>query len=488
MNPVSSAAAGWTGSQSPFHAGERAAQARAGFTEAAEATGRRSIRETMPDQHRQFYAQLPFMIVGGTDSAGQPWPSWRVGQPGFVSSPDSKMLRIAGGALPGDPLDGTWREGALFGGLGIELPTRRRNRINGVVTSVDGEVLTIRVSQSFGNCPKYIQSRMPEWIVPDDLPPVPAQKRATQLSETDRGLLERADTFFIASVNASGEAAAARGVDVSHRGGVPGFVRVDDAHTLTTPDFAGNKFFNTIGNLLLDPRAGLVFADFERGDLLYLAVDAEIVWDGPELAAFEGAQRLVRFHIRDVRRSEGVLPFRWTPAQYAREFALDRVRSVPSPSAWTRLRVAAIEDETAEIRSFLLEPEQGGVLPAFVAGQFLPVRLAGRGGDAPLLRSYTVSTTGDGRRYRISVKRQGQASTWLHDHVTRGDVIEAMTPRGSFVIDAASPRPAVFLSTGIGFTPMIPMLEFALASTGAAADHRTTEEHLWHRIDSQLHL
>jgi len=305
---------------SPFHAGELEAQARAGHAEAADVAGRRSIRDYMPDQHRQFYAQLRFMIVGGVDCDGQPWAGWRVGEPGFVASPDNRTLRIAGGALPGDPLAGTWREGALFGGLGIELSTRRRNRINGVVTALDGEALTIGVSQSFGNCPRYIQSRAPEWTARAGMPPPSTQRRATCLSDDDRALLARADTFFIATANASDEAGAARGVDVSHRGGRPGFVRVDDAVTLTTPDFAGNKFFNTLGNLLADRRAGLVFADFERGDLLYVAAEAEIVWDGPELAAFEGAQRLVRFRIREVRYSERVLPFRWTPVQYAREF------------------------------------------------------------------------------------------------------------------------------------------------------------------------
>lgn len=323
MNPPApvSITAGWPGSTTPFHPGELEAQARAGYADAADALGRRRIRNYLPEQHRQFFAQLPFMIVGGIDADGHPWASWRVGEPGFVGSPDDRTLRIEDGELPGDPLAGSWREGALFGGLGIELPTRRRNRVNGIVTKLDGASLTVRVSQSFGSCPKYIQSRTPERRAHDEMASPPRQRRATRLSDEDRALLARTDTFFVATANASEDAGAARGVDVSHRGGRPGFVRVDDAVTLTTPDFVGNKLLNTIGNLLADPRAGLVFADFERGDLLYVAARAEIVWDGPELAAFDGAQRLVRFHVCEVRRSEGVLPFRWTPAQFARELA-----------------------------------------------------------------------------------------------------------------------------------------------------------------------
>jgi uncharacterized protein len=322
MTQASVVVPGWSSAQSTFHAGEIAAQERAGV---AESCGRRGIRDHMPDQHREFYAQLPFMVIGGTDADGQPWSTLRVSEPGFVSSPDNRTLRIAGGTLPGDPLAGTWRNGAMAGGLGIQLETRRRNRINGVVTAGDGDALTLTVSQSFGNCAKYIQSRTPTYVKHDGA--ALEQQRDSHLSAADRALLARADTFFIASANIADDAGLARGVDVSHRGGPPGFVRVDDARTVTTPDFIGNQFFNTIGNLLVEPRAGLLFLDFESGDLLYVAADAEIVWDGAALDAFESAQRLVRFHVREVRRSKGVLPFRWSAVQYAPQFGPQSARA-----------------------------------------------------------------------------------------------------------------------------------------------------------------
>jgi uncharacterized protein len=328
MTQASVVAQGWSRDQSPFHAGEIAAQERAGAGGGAESAGRRSFRDYMPDQHRAFYAQLPFMVLGGVDVDGRLWSTLRVGPPGFVSSPDVRTLRIAGETLPGDPLAGTWRPGAMAGGLGIQFETRRRNRINGVVTAVDGDALTLGVSQSFGNCAKYIQSRTPTYAARDG--GMPGQLRESHLSETDRALLARADTFFIASANLACDAGLARGVDVSHRGGLPGFVRVDDARTLSTPDFSGNRFFNTIGNLLVEPRAGLLFVDFEMGDLLFIAADAEIVWDGPELGTFEGAQRVVRFHVREVRRSKGVLPFRWSAVQYAPQFAARPSSALPA--------------------------------------------------------------------------------------------------------------------------------------------------------------
>jgi len=302
---------------SPFHAGELDIQARVGVDMTSSAGG---IRDYMPDQHREFFAQQPFMVFGGVDASGQPWATIRTGDPGFVSSPDARTLRIDSRALPGDPLGPRWQTGAMIGGLGIQPHTRRRNRINGVVTAVAGDAVTLEVTQSFGNCAKYIQARTPEWTgfrARDDTP-IPLTH--STLSDEDRALLARADTLFIASMHDAPDAGAARGVDVSHRGGMPGFVHVEDARTFAIPDYAGNRFLNTIGNLVTSPRAGLLFLDFQTGDVLYVAADTEIVWGGSVLNEFEGAQRVIRFRVRETRRSAGVLPFRWTAPEYARQF------------------------------------------------------------------------------------------------------------------------------------------------------------------------
>ncbi len=465
---------GWELDVAPFHAGELAVQRRAGVTEAAGAAGRRGIRRFMPDQHRTFFAQLPFFVLGGVDVHGQPWATLRVGMPGFVTTPDARTLRIDGDALPGDPLAGAWQPGAPLGGLGIEFDTRRRNRVNGVVRAVDGDALTIAVAQSFGNCAKYIQGRKPTFV-PREGDASDEAEVSDRLSDADRALLAQADTFFVASANTSTGAGAARGADVSHRGGMPGFVRVDDARTLTTPDFSGNRFFNTLGNLQHDPRAGLLFVDFDSGDLLYVAADAEIVWDGPLVASFDGAQRVVRFHVREVRRTRGVLPFRWSTVERAPQFAAmavdSAVAAVPaasaststSPAIWRPLRIAKIVDEARAIRSFHFEPADGGALPAYEAGQHLTLRVALPDSDAPAIRSYTLSDAPGASHYRITVKREGRVSAWLHDHARAGMALDAQMPRGRFMFDVASPRPAVLVSAGIGITPMFAMLRRALA-------------------------
>jgi predicted pyridoxine 5'-phosphate oxidase superfamily flavin-nucleotide-binding protein len=241
-----------------------------------------------------------------------------MGEPGFVSSPDARTLRIAGEALPDDPLAGAWHPGSALGGLGIELPTRRRNRVNGTVTHVEDDALTIAVRQSFGNCAKYIQSRTPTRIErPDAAATREPATRTAALGQAERALIERSDTYFIATRSSLREHAAAQGADVSHRGGLPGFVRVEDERTFVAPDYRGNLFFNTLGNLAVDARAGLLFIDFECGDLLYVAAHAEIVWDETALQGFPGAERLVRFSVDEVLRSPGALPFRWSEVEYA---------------------------------------------------------------------------------------------------------------------------------------------------------------------------
>ncbi|MDP9882011.1 putative pyridoxine 5'-phosphate oxidase superfamily flavin-nucleotide-binding protein [Variovorax boronicumulans] len=302
----------------PFHAGERALQSLVGAREQMEAVGPRVIRDYMPDQHREFFALLPFLVVGSLDADLQPWASMLAAPAGFAHSPDATHLRID--ALPGasDPLAAQLAPGATLGLLGIQPHTRRRNRMNGTVEAFDAAGFMVEVQQSFGNCPRYIQAREPVFAAP------PANEPAVQWLDTldlaAERLIGASDTLFISTAYpdavAVGDAADARshGVDVSHRGGRPGFVRVDAGGVLTVPDFNGNRFFNTLGNLQAHPRAGLLFVDFDTGELLHLSATAEIVTEGPEVAAFEGAERLMRFHVTRALRRPAALPLRWGEA------------------------------------------------------------------------------------------------------------------------------------------------------------------------------
>jgi predicted pyridoxine 5'-phosphate oxidase superfamily flavin-nucleotide-binding protein len=291
---------------SPWHRGERAMQAATGMLERMDAVGRRVIRDHMPDQHRDFFGQLPFLVLGSVDAAGDAWASLIAGDPGFATSPDPRTLSVTRAEDPDDPAEAGLRDGHGIGLLGIELHTRRRNRMNGIVRR-NAAGFDVAVRQSFGNCPQYIQLRDYVTVRPPDSPSDTSAEYLTALDAPAIDLIRRADTFFVASYSDEG---AERQLDVSHRGGPAGFVRVADG-TLTIPDFRGNFFFATLGNILLNGKAGLVFVDFEAGDLLQMTGDAALLPDRPEREAFGKADRLWRFRPRRIVRRSNALPFRW---------------------------------------------------------------------------------------------------------------------------------------------------------------------------------
>lgn len=271
-----------------FHSDELTAQTRAGFSVRSG-----GIRNFMMEQHRNFFAALPHVFVATIDAEGWPLATLLEADPGFIDSPDAVTLHVRALPEPNDPAAGRLRIGDDIGILGIELPTRRRNRANGVIASLDASGFTVSVKQSFGNCPQYIQRReMSRAEV------TPSRVHAFDRLDDDdaRTLVAKADTFFVAS-RSRADAGAAGGADISHRGGRPGFVRVQ-GDTLSIPDFRGNRFFNTLGNLIGEPRASLLFIDFQTGDVLQLQGLVTIDWDGSAAKEYQGAERVWHFSVR----------------------------------------------------------------------------------------------------------------------------------------------------------------------------------------------
>lgn len=296
---------------SPFHAGELALQARAGTRARLEVAGRRIIRDHMPDEHRELFEKLPYLVAGVADAGGQPWATLLTGDPGFVRT-TPKAMTIAALPAPADPAAGALREGASVGLLGIELTTRRRNRMNGRVGAVSEAGINVDVVQSFGNCPKYIQPRQHRRAARER--PVVLREETSRLGREALELVDGADTFFIATASGAGLKGWAAGVDVSHRGGQPGFVRAADGAgqtVLTVPDFAGNGFFNTFGNLTQEPRAGLLFVDFARGHLLQLSVRGTVLWNSPGVAAAMGAERVLTLDVTGGHWLLDAVDLRW---------------------------------------------------------------------------------------------------------------------------------------------------------------------------------
>ncbi|AVU76570.1 MULTISPECIES: pyridoxamine 5'-phosphate oxidase family protein [Pseudomonas] len=447
---------------SPWHEGELTLQRSVGAVDMMTSVGQRQLaRNWMPDQHREFYAQLPFVVLGAVDRQGDVWATLRTGKPGFMSSPDPQTLQINLKPQPSDPAQEGMGEGAAIGMLGIELHTRRRNRMNGNIRRLLDHGLEISVSQAYGNCPRYINLRQYSFV----------REQAgdvRHLVATDplaRRLITAADSFYIATyVERDGE----RQVDASHRGGKPGFVRMDEDGTLTIPDFSGNLFFNTLGNILLNPRAGLIFVDFKTGDLLQMTGSAQVLLDDPEIAAFQGAERLLRFKPQRVVYRQAAIPLRWKDQSAGDspnslmtgswEQAAERLQAEALRTQWRPLRVVRVVDESHNIRSFYLQAADGAGVPRFDAGQHLPVRISLEGQKTPSIRTYSVSSAPSDDFLRISVKREGLVSSHLHDRIEVAQQIEARAPQGHFTVQAAERRPLVLLAAGVGVTPLLSML------------------------------
>jgi uncharacterized protein len=303
-----------TAGSSAWHAGERLLQARTGVAAQMAEIGPRVLRDFMPEQHRQLFAELPLLVAGTLAADGQPGATLVAGPAGFAHAPTPQLLRISADAHWDEHVRSQLRVGAPIAVLGLQAHTRRRNRLNGRVSAIGAQGVDIAVGQSFGNCPKYIHPREAFHA-----PASEATQRSVSAMLSDEALriVRAADTFFIATAHpgAAGSQVRSEGVDVSHRGGPAGFVEMAPDGSLRVRDYVGNSFFNTLGNLQLEPRCGLLFVDYATGDRLQLACRATVSWEPEPSGQPAATERLLRIEVLQAVLVRGGLPLRWdTPS------------------------------------------------------------------------------------------------------------------------------------------------------------------------------
>ena len=444
-----------------------AVQRRMGTQDLVMSIASKIVRPFMPDQQRDFFSSLPFLVVAARDDRGKMWSTLLFSADAqtvdsFITSPDPTHLIIHSHPLRGDALEDAMKPGSDLGILGIEFTTRRRNRVNGRLSdSVRGKGrLEIQVGQSFGNCPQYIKPR--KWwsrsfddkqdecqVEKDSTVPRTSKRTSQYLSRDQVGYIQQAETIFVAT-GYRGEGEDPRfGNDASHRGGSAGFLKVmDDWKTLLLPDYSGNNYFNTLGNLEMDPRMGITIPLYETGGMIQLTGTAIVDWDQAKAAAnFAGAKSIIHFSIDEiVELPSGSLPIRWE-SQDQRQLHLQVMRKVK---------------ESSDVTSFYLStiPGEPPGLPLFQAGQYLPI-LIPVGNNEIATRTYSLSSSNATNDYfRISVKREplGLVSRLLHDELREGDTLTCQKPTGDFVYNHSSAAPVVFLSAGVGVTPILSML------------------------------
>jgi predicted pyridoxine 5'-phosphate oxidase superfamily flavin-nucleotide-binding protein len=267
-----------------FHEGELAVQRIAGVQREAGRLAGMLGEPNLDGGIRSFLADRELAVITARDGEHRLWTSPLYARPGFLQVHD-RALTVKAAPRQGDPL---WRLGAgqPVGLIAIEFATRRRMRVNGTLVHAGAGGLEIEVEQAFGNCPKYIQQRT---LQPAATVGAVRSVHRDRLSPEDGALIACADTFFFGTVHPQ------RGADASHRGGTPGFVRVDRSQ-LWWPDYPGNNMFNSLGNLTVDDSAALLFLDFAPGRALQLSGAAVVEWTDPGTAGDDGGTgRRVRF-------------------------------------------------------------------------------------------------------------------------------------------------------------------------------------------------
>ena len=297
-----------------FHNGERQIQHTLGIADDVAQRTKGFIRPFMPEQHRAFFESNPFTLLGLLDHEGHPLavPIW--GDEEMIDSPSPTRLQLSlamlNMSLIQDHLHLDVRTGSKIGIVGVELSTRRRNRLNGTILHVVNNSLEISVDQSFGNCPKYIHKRLT--TKQTSLSDLSSRKIRSYSKPTEKNVatISKSDTFYIASRHNHISTDSRHGIDVSHRGGQPGFVHIA-GDTLFIPDYSGNKFFNTLGNIAVDPRVGLCFIDDNTGEILLIQGTASIEWDVENLPESPGAERFIKVVVNKVIAVQGYFPLRF---------------------------------------------------------------------------------------------------------------------------------------------------------------------------------
>ena len=295
-----------------FHSGERAVQELLGVKNISDSVGQ-IIQPVISERFKLFLNQQNMLMIGSMDKEGKVWGSFLAGNPGFIQVTGPNTLRIHGNIDKSDLLYSNIRFNKNIGINVIDFSSRIRIRINGSVSNdYMSETLEIKTEHVYGNCPKFIQARHFMYD-PTRNETVKITNQNDRLNKYQRDWIRKSDTFMIASSNSVGE------MDISHRGGMPGFIHVLDESLIIFPDYSGNMMFNTLGNIIQNPSIGLLFLNFDTGDTLQITGKAKVTWN-PEkrdISKFPGAQRLIYFQIEKVLQSDTSNRYKWKFVDYS---------------------------------------------------------------------------------------------------------------------------------------------------------------------------
>ncbi|ORY17433.1 oxidoreductase-like protein [Clohesyomyces aquaticus] len=468
---------------------------------------------TMLTPQASFMLQrAPLLAIGTLDSQNRPWSTLWGGQPGFAQPlgggiigartivdgvNDPVVQALVGGhekgeMVRGDPNgDGV---GRLFAGLTIDLMSRRRVKIAGRVVAgsvgdvevefedeserVDGAPetqeqiqLVTKIEQSLGNCPKYLNQY-------EIQPALVASKLVSQspsLSAGAKTIISKADMFFLSS-------ATDEDMDTNHRGGPPGFVRILSDTEIVYPEYSGNRLYQTLGNFQMNPKVGMVFPDYETGDVVYLTGRTEILIKNQAATLLPGSNLAIKIMIDEARHVESGLPFRGTrkiPSPYnplVRTLASEgnfksSVLGTPSHKHATLIKKTKI---SPKVSRFTFAVSGGvnytpGQWAAFDFSKDMDIGYSHMRDDDPkslnddFVRTFTISSPpsseGTQHEFDITIREVGPVTKYLSQQNDRaGFEVPLLGIGGEFKIEQADGKLTPFVAGGVGITPLLGQL------------------------------
>ena len=479
--------------------------------------------------HAARLLQLSSLIAIGTlDNEGRPWTTLLGGEPGFARSlgrsvigiktlVDRKydpVINILVGSQPDEEVRETGQGGQLLSAVGVHLATRDRIKLWGKMfagalghhgpEAEEGQgsvaeaqlvfaiqqslgkhsglrnLLTLKLRQQSGNCPKYMNKKN---IIPAIPKPVLISD-SLPLCEQALNLLAKADMFFISSHHGS-----SMGTNI--RGGPPGLVRVannESAETvLVYPELSGNRLYQTLGNLYTNPRAGLVFPDFDTGDVLYVTGDTEIVIGKEAAALLPRSNLAVMIHVTAARFVQRGLAFLGEAGERSpynppvRFLATERAQALPDAQigngkiAYGRLLARELLAPTiARFRFAISDSEVAGRWKPgqYVALAFedeLSIGYSHMRDDDPkslnddYVRTFTVSSAPGSNlpedEFEITIRNVGVATNFLfRQNIRAGLELPLKGFGGTFTIEQSPDDIVPFVAGGIGITPLLSYL------------------------------
>jgi NAD(P)H-flavin reductase len=438
----------------------------------------------------------PLMALGTLDAEGRPWTTLWGGEAGFsqpvaqsiigVKTTVSRELDPVLKMLLGDMADGeVYQEkgvGKMVGALAIDLETRRRVKlygrmVAGALAATEeglGEVqLVVKIEQSLGNCPKYLNKKH----IISHLPKPKLVTAEFPLPQSAINVIEKADLFFISSSNHQAD------MDTNHRGGPTGFVRIlsndEDGLTLVYPEYSGNRLYQTLGNLHTTPQAGLVFPDFDTGDVLYITGKTEILAGKAATDLIAHTNLAVKIKVEAARFVSDGLAFRGQegePSPYnppVRFLSSESRHGLPGGDKQILAKLVEktiISPTVGRFRFQITDPSKAskwkpGQYAALSFADELDIGYSHMRDDDPkslnddFLRTFTVSSRQDESdgddHFEITIRKVGPVTDFLFRHNVRSELeVPVQGFAGEFFIDQGDEEIA-FIAGGVGITPLL---------------------------------